>query len=179
MNSMKLWCHAALLSGLALAAPMVMGCAFGAGDDTEPSAAGADLGEETAEAQQALTCVDAACNGVNPYATTCVIDQVLKQSSSFNGPSGPLGSISLYYSPTCHAAWGYTALTGTHGMFSTCVQNAATESGGGCYTGGSQTFSQISPMMFLPVGQSAHARTDVQAGFDVYGGLTSPFTRTF
>jgi Protein of unknown function (DUF2690) len=160
----------ASLSVFVFAAPLFMGCVV---DNEEP------LDEDTGEAGQALTCVNAACNGISPYATGCYADQVLKQSVSFSGPNGPLGSIKLYYSPTCHTAWAYTALTDDHEVFYTIIEDFFTEQEFGSYIGGPQTYSQTSPMRFVAVGASVAARASVDAGFDIYGSSTPAFTRTY
>jgi hypothetical protein len=157
----------ASLSILALVGASLAGCAVEAEDPSDG---------ETGEAHEALTCSGSGCNGVNPYATSCVLDQVNKGSGTILVNGHSIGTVTLYYSPTCQAAWGYTGLTGTHGSFSVCVENWTTGAAQ-CGTGGAQTASQVSPMIYVPIGQTVYAEDSVQANGDVYGALTPFFTR--
>lgn len=169
--------YEALFSMMIIASlPFVPGCAVEPGG---AESAGEGEEGEIGEAQQALSCVDATCTGVNPFATTCVLDQQAVKTGPINGPNGQLGTATLYYSPTCHAIWGYASFNTTHGSFKVCAQNATfAGQAAQCTSYGSTFFGANSPMQYLRVNDAGNASVFVNSPTLGSGG-TAFFTRTF
>lgn len=170
----------ALFPMLTLAAmPLLPGCAVG-------PAAGGSNGDEIAaeeekigEAEQAISCVDGTCTSVSPYSTNCVLDQQVKSSGAINGPSGQIGTATLYYSPTCHAIWGYASFNAAHGSFQVCAQNVTwLGQPAQCLSYGSTTFGAVSPMQYLRVNDTGYASVLVNSP-TVGSGGTGTFKRLF
>lgn len=155
----------------ALASTLVTGCA---------APVDSNDGDETiGEAEQEISCSNAGCTGLNPYATSCVLDQQAMSSGPITANGAQVGTITLYYSPTCHAIWGYAGLNGTHGNFKVCSTNITNLSQPPqCLSYGSTTFGAVSPMQFLRVGDVGYSNV-LGLSSPLVSGSSSTFTRTF
>jgi hypothetical protein len=152
---------------IASAALLLAGCALPATPEEAQD-------EPTGEAKEALSCVGAACNGLNPYNTTCIYDQILEGTTNYTDPTGQRDTISLYYSPTCQTIWGYATVRGSHSSFTVCADdvNLGTE----CLSYGSFLGGQPSSMQYIRVGDTGYANLTLYG--PPSGASTPTWTRT-
>ncbi|MFT3776488.1 MAG: DUF2690 domain-containing protein [Minicystis sp.] len=160
---------------LVIAAPLFAGCAVAPAD--------AESGDDEAnvgESEQAISCTDASCTGLNPFNTSCILDQQVKGSGTISDQFGSaLGTVTLYYSPTCHAIWGYAGFNTSHGTFQVCATDITNVSQPPqCLSYGSTTFGAPSKMQFLRVNDSGYANVFVNSP-TLGSGSTPSFKRTF
>jgi hypothetical protein len=161
---------------LAASAPLFAACAMSPVDSDDEALADEDVGE----AEQAISCADAACTGLNPYNTNCILDQQVKSSGTITNQYGtPIGTATLYYSPSCHAIWGYAGFNQSHGNFQVCATNITNVSQPPqCLNYGSTTFGAVSKMQHLRVNDFGYASVLITSSPFGSGG-TGTFQRTF
>jgi hypothetical protein len=154
---------------LASAALLLAGCALPSGQEDAQE-------EPTGEAKEAISCSDAACTGLNPYNTNCILDQTVESTTNFTDGNGQRATISLYYSPSCHAIWGYATVRSTHSSYKVCADDINMGSPQ-CLTWGSLQGSEPSTMQYLRVGDTGYANLQITGPLG--SGSSGTFTRTF
>lgn len=66
------------------------------------------IAQPSGSASAAATCTRSACNGIDPYGTTCWNDRYIAAGGTiYTGGSGKMRNYN-YYSPTCVANWSWT-----------------------------------------------------------------------
>jgi hypothetical protein len=152
---------------IAAAALLLAGCALPAPEEGQD--------EPTGEAKEALSCTGAACDGLNPYSTSCIYDQVLESTTNFTDANGQRATISLYYSPTCQAIWGYATVRSAHSSYRVCADDV--NLGLECLSWGSLQGSEPSSMQYIRVGDTGYANLTISG--PPSGGSTATWKRTF
>jgi hypothetical protein len=132
-----------------------------------------ELGSEEAE----LSCVDASCDGLPAYSTTCVFDAyIVADGQVFQGAT-QIGGLALFYSPSCHAVFTSSGFYQPQNHRTCAVRRNNLDNQQICadYYG---SLGNVSPLRYLAVGKTAFGRTHLLANPNV-AGRTGDFTRSY
>lgn len=132
---------------LAVAAVAASGCVDSSGGSERDPGAGA-----TSSVEQAVTCSQNGCNGVDPNTTPCATGAVTIATTSIvrSGTSVVIGQVELRWSQSCGTNW--SRVTRTDGAFAEGMIATVTRSGGPSFTDSKTGFTTIwSPMVYAPV----------------------------
>jgi Protein of unknown function (DUF2690) len=160
---------------LTVSAPLFAGCAVPAQDPGEEPSEAVGAAEE-----ELISCFDASCTGLDPSLTYCMNSGVAVSSQPITDQYGaPLGTVTLFYSQTCHTVWGSAGFSASHGGFQLCATDITNVSQPPQCTNYAAGKSGVpSKMQFLRVNDSGYSSVFVSSPTLGSGG-TAAYKRTF